>query len=354
MNPPPFFIARPSGVWNTRSPLNNFVAESNKVTIDYSVLTLAISRTRYLITHRDSNDKKTSVKKYLATNSAGHVAGKAWDRYRGAKRVLTGQYEGQPSFTDLNKDLATSIYAVRENSIARYSSKFETFIQSWALNMLLAHAESGKDMPDELKKLTYDFSPFRQRFIIPTVPIIFDSFKTINSELEKLPHISTDPKTGEQVSEPISTGLNAKSVILFWRDFRNSIVHQDGLVTYAFYEKYNKLFETLRLPYAEILRPLEPGTRLQLPDIVFSAITTTHSKTAFWLNECLQAISETRGQIQLDEANSQFSLSNSFMPLLVEGDHPISLRWIKDATWRNELLIQFPRKWHTVSNSLNA
>jgi hypothetical protein len=133
-------IVRPSGIWNTRAPLHWFFGQSIQLQQSYALLTMAVSRTRYDAEHLPAN-ATNSAAKFMHARYSGPVASKAWNTYRWAWRALRSDQTGQPSITDVENDLAFTLYAIREYAVVRYSSLFESFVQCWALNMLLALQE---------------------------------------------------------------------------------------------------------------------------------------------------------------------------------------------------------------------
>ena len=109
------------------------------------------------------------------------------------------------------------------------------------------------------------------------------SFPDAAIALRLLPHISTDPKTGNAVSVPLSRDLNALRTITFWREFRNHIVHRGSRISPGFCRTHGEFFESLREPYGSTLKPLVTGQLFQLPDLLYYAIATTHNKAAIFL-----------------------------------------------------------------------
>ena len=224
--------------------------------------------------------------------------------------------------------------------------------------MLLSALEAGEELSTAHVELLHDFSPFRRRFVIPTVPAILAAYPKINDGLERLPHVYADPKTGEEIVERPHDGLSAKGVVLFWRDFRNAVVHQGGMISHSFCDTHFELFEQLRKPYADKLRPLEPGARFQLPDLVLPAMATTHRRCAVWMNTELQGTSPARGRVTSTKYDlkepERFDGTIRAQPLLVEGDHQDSLRWLRDGPWREELLSKVPRRWRQPTEPMGA
>ena len=274
---------------------------------------------------------------------SGPVAWKAWKGYRDWWRRARGDPGGQPSIEDVARDLALGHYPIRELSVVKIASVFETFVQCWALNMLLASLEAGVQLSPKHEELAKDFSPIHTpNKLAPVVPGIFNTFADISSKLEHLPHIKTHPTTGAALEEPLTPDLNSHRAILFWREFRNCLVHRAGLISLGFYNRNNQFFEAMREPYESVLRPLKAMTRLQIPQQVFYAMVSVHYRAAIFLNERLQETSgRRRGTIYLPEAGveepTSFDPALKSLPLLVEGDHSESLRWVEDESYRDDL-----------------
>ena len=113
------------------------------------------------------------------------------------------QPEGQPTIADIEKDLATSLYAVREAAVITWSSTFETFCQCWALNMLLARLEAGETLSKREQALAHELSPIHHSPGRPTpgVPSILRCFEFARDGLAALPHINRHPRTGVVVEQ---------------------------------------------------------------------------------------------------------------------------------------------------------
>jgi hypothetical protein len=326
-------VVRPSGVWNSRAPLHNFFYQSALIKQTYGLLTGAVARTRYDATQL-APESATSSRRFMRSEFAGHAASKAWGTYRDAWQGLNGKYGEQPSIQNVKADLAISLYAVRESTIVRYSALFEAFVQCWSLNMILAKLESATGVTIEEEKIAERFSPVDKSYVVtPGVPVILKAFPDIQEGLEKLPHISIDLATGTPVEAPAVPELNALKTISFWRDYRNHLVHRGSVISKGFWVKHSELFELLRAPYVSQLRPLEQGNRLQLPDVVYHAMATTHNKVARWLNSVLQERSgNSRGCVHLLSSGlpEPSKLDATLRPpvLLMDGDHAESLAWV--------------------------
>jgi hypothetical protein len=144
------------------------------------------------------------------------------------------------------------------------------------------------------------------------------------------------------VEMPAVSELNAWRTVLFWRDYRNHLVHRGSRISNSFSVAHAEFFEHLRAPYGSALRPLERGARLQLPDFLYYAMLTTHNKVAIWLNSVLQEISDgSRGCIRplgsgLPEPK-KFDATLRPRALLLQGDHAESLAWVDQFTMVPEL-----------------
>lgn len=328
-----FPIVRPSGVWNTRAPLHVFFVQQTYTQQNYALLTSAVARTRYDAKHRP-DIASLSPTRFMHARESGPVASKAWNTYRWAWRALKNKPNEQPTIADLEQDLATSLYSIREHAIVRYSALFESFVQCWALNMLLAIQEQGDEPTNLQLALVRDFSPVGKEYVVtPGVPRILKAFPEIREALSRLPHISTDPKTKEPVEVPATPDLNSLRTVMFWRDFRNHIVHRGSRISTGFARTYFDFFELLRAPYDEKLRPLKLGSLLQMPDAIYFAMATTHRKAVGFMNERLRDVSANRrGVIFLPEEGREepIAFQHSFRPhpLLIDGDHEPSLAFV--------------------------
>ena len=337
-------IVRPSGVWNSRAPLHNFFSEAAQLQHQYGLLTCAVTRTRYEASHQLAGDTANS-KSFMRARVAGAIASKAWNSYRDSWRRLNGRYEDHPSIPEVERDLATMLFAIREATVVRYSALYESYVQSWALNMLLAAQERGRHLSAAQAVLAEHFSPVGKQYVVtPTEPKIMKAFPEVATDLKALPHISTDPRSGEPVEVPPKPELNALRTIAFWRDFRNHIVHRGSRASPGFCRTHSEFFDMLRVPFGAALRKLEPGKKFQLPDQLYYAIATTHNKAAIFLNgKLVEASGEMRGRIYHPSTGipepTRFDPKIRVGYMLVPGDHAESLAFVEqfiEVPERNE------------------
>ena|SRR5438445_7310498 len=115
-------------------------------------------------------------------------------------------------------------------------------------------------------------------------------------------------------------------------------IHRVLLINSYFYEQYLGFWNDFREVYPHVPK-LQAGKRLFLNDDTFRALTTVHYRAAKDLREIL--ISESngcRGHIlapgqPIDPVPSEL-VPTSPPPLLQEGDHAASFRWVHDSQYR--------------------
>ena len=338
----PIVVVRPPDVWDTRAPLHVFFGEIDEATREHSLLTLAVARTRYEAEHLPPGTGRSAAN-FMRARISGPVASKAWNGYRDWWRRARGNAKGQPTIKDVEKDLAVALYPIRERSVVKIAAIFETFVQCWALNTLLATVEDSGSLEEREELLAEDLSPVHSSSVTPGVPKILEKFPGMKSRLLQLSLIRTDPVTGKELEESTKPELNSYLAINFWRAYRNVIVHSDGLLSASFCERHAEFFESMREPYGVKLKPLEPMSHLQLISEVFYDMVSVHNRAALFLNEGLKELSSrTRGTIHLPDSGLEEPVQSDptlkAQPLLVDGDHENSLRWIRDETFRGNLL----------------
>jgi hypothetical protein len=319
--------------------MHNYIQQGREISRVYNVLVMAIYQLRY--DARQDDPDRLGAQFFGKVVGVEATATKAWYGYKLAfGRDLSGQLQ-RPTVTDLSHDLKTALYDVREATIIKYASLFESFAQCWALNYLLTALENGTGWTSDERKLAENFSPVHGKHNAPGWPVIARRIPKLTSGLTNLPHINKDSSTGVDITMPVSQNLNAFRTISFWRDFRNNIVHSSGLVTSQFFEEHNKFFEELRMPYAKVMRPLRLGRRLQLFDFVVPAMATTLYKAASWMNDWLEVYSTgKRGHPEAPNTKTTDYFVSTFLPgpLLLQGDHAESYKWQSDGAFRAQFI----------------
>jgi hypothetical protein len=176
---------------------------------------------------------------------------------------------------------------------------------------------------------------------LPSLHHICDGIGVVREKFEKLPHVFVDSRRGDPVDAPLTPNLNAYRAILFWRDWRNLLVHRSGMVNEWFYREYQPFWRDFKQSFPYI-RDFEKGKRLPLDDGSFRALTTTHYRAARSLMEVLmEASSQRRGHILAPgpPAQDPYNVPPEKLPprpppLLMQGDHDLSYKWMSDVGFR--------------------
>jgi len=165
----------------------------------------------------------------------------------------------------------------------------------------------------------------------------------------KVPHVKTDPRAGVNINEPITPVLNAFSVIGFWRDWRNSLVHKSGLVSGRFFDRNVEVRNDLQDLFPTNIE-FKAGERLPINNLTFRAVTAVHSRAAKELRDIIVKISnERRGHV--NAPNKAWNYESGPMPpemlpdrpppILMEGDHQASFLWTTNKSFRDQKRKEF-------------
>jgi hypothetical protein len=340
-------VIRPSGVWNSRAPLHNYILESRAQSKMTCALTLSIYALHYDASA--SPDQNRPGRRFLKRITETDVGRDAWHDYRRSFPAGPDQKQLQPTVKQLSDDALRALYDVREMSIVRRASVFEAFAQCWTLNYLAAILESGKQWSTKEGNLAFDFNPFTGKGHLPGWPRIIKSIPWLKTELSKLPHLFIHPKTRQKVDAVVSSELNAFTVIQFWRAYRNLAVHTSRLITRRFHEQYGAFYTSMMTDLAH-LEPLEPGRLMPLHDDMYSAMGAAQYRAAGWMNDFLTEISlQRRGHPEAPgpKTTDFFIETPRTPPLFVDGDHVSSFQWTTDAVYRTRLSVE--RGWNIVT-----
>ena len=321
---PPDIVIRASGIWDTRAPFHIFLNEHRAINRTYHLTTVSL---RYLQDLARSNPGRSGRNFFQIRNSSMEKC-KAWRGFelsypldeRGKRRI--------PEMSGIAEELKAAIYNLRRASISSYVSLFETYFHCWVLNYLLAKLENGTSWTSDEREVAKLMSPVHTSDHTPGWPRILRMLPEIKDGLRRLPHISNNPETGEEVVEPVDEMLNAYQTMLFWREFRNLVVHSGGIVSGAFFSRHHEFFKHLRRPYISYMPDMELGRTVSLYDDVFRATATVHYNAALWLNDFLEQFSNYRRghPFAPQKKPKHFHFSKRHVPekLLLEGDHELS------------------------------
>lgn len=339
-------IIRPSGVWDTRSPLICFNKNNHFINQIYYSSILAITRVQSECKNLDSNSPASIAYSHKKQHP---IARSAWSAFT---RSFPSNLDGSrtpPIVLDIEKINHISIRAITEHAIIKCGALFESYAQCWALNFLLARLESGALLTRKEQELSQQFAPINKRHHVPGWPAICTAIPSIYETLTKEPHVKTDPRTGVNVNELITPTLNAFSVINFWRDWRNSIVHNAGMVSNQFYDRNSKVWNDLQELFPAHIE-LKAGDRLPINDLAFRAVTAVHSRAANALREMLVKVSnERRGHVNAPNKAWDYKkgrmppemLPNRLPSMLMDGDHQASFLWATDESFRERKRNEF-------------
>lgn len=326
---PPDFVIRPSGVWNSRSPFHDYLMEYKRLLRGHNALTLAVLRLR-----QDSEDPDVATKgarKWLRTEQGPHLGGIAWRNYKKSIPRLVQNEPPTVSVAMFADDLDKALFDVRRNTVIAYSGLFELFTQSLALNVLLARLESGQGWTALERRLAVGFSPEHGKGDLPTVPRILAAFPELERGLRDLPMVLVKSELSSEVPVTVDDVENLYEAIRFWRALRNILVHRSGMVSASFVRRHGELYERLRGHYT-YLEALGSG-RFRLYEDIVRAMGAVHYRAAHWMNNRLLGESgERRGHPLAPEPKQEefFSagMKHKSPPLLMDGDHAMSLTWL--------------------------
>lgn len=318
-------ILRPAEVWDTRAPFGVFLRAHQRVNQRYYALLLASEKLRK---ECQRSVPYARVKDLLGLDSPNDSASRAYGRLLNSFPATGKQVHVAPLVKDLLPVLGDTEAAITEHAITSYCGLFEQYVQCWALNYLLALLESGVSLDGGAKRLAHAFHPLRRR-ALPGLPEIIAALPIVRTELLKAPHVFTHYGTGDSVSAPISPNLTAFATILFWRRWRNLLVHNAGIVTSEFETEHRMFWREFRSVYP-VIPELVAGTTLHLNQDTFRPFATAHYKAAHHLYELLVRVSEGRRGHALAPNSPVENMApeeypSVLPPLLLPGDHAPSL-----------------------------
>lgn len=337
LSPRPLII-RPSGVWNSRSPFNEYFAKIKEIDRAKSIQGLGIYK--LLETIRNTQDKTRTAATWLAKYVKVPLAGSKFrERYVRSYKSQSTETKVRPNLSDILSDSDSAFNVVQESSFVKLSSTFESFVQCWALNMLLTALESrrARRLTKLEENIAVSFCPFGDG-MLPSAPKIILSIDPAYKLLSSTPRLFIDPLTKSKVNSVSDPGESAFVAMMFWRDYRNLSIHFGGIVTRSFYSKHASYFQKTMRTLNHI--KLEVGRPLPFHGELYGAMAASHYRAAVQLNEWLERASEgRRGHPEAPNIKTRDSWSEPprSRPLLMKGDHELSLDWANDTNARREI-----------------
>ena len=321
-------VIRPSGVWDSRKPLTELIKWQEHVMRIYSVTTLSL--TKAIQEARREPDIPVRGP-FFRVRLAGRVGASAWVAYAKSRGRTTGT---RPTFREFETDATAAFWFATEHAVIGLATVFETFIQCWALNFLLTRLESGMATWSRTSEaqLARKFARVHIGRSVPSFPAIRDAIESIAQRLAELPHIEVDDLAETEVLTPVSDNLNGLRSIQFWREYRNLLIHNNGVISVRFYYAHKQFVNGLR-QFNSAIPQLVIGERLKLRDAIVRTIATTHLHAARALNKQLVELSgAARGDVE-----ASFECDGAPAALLQAGDHPESVRWTVDSSFRDSI-----------------
>lgn len=318
-------VIRPSGVWDSRAPFHNYLHAHRELQQIFNAISLTVIR----VTDEASIAGDMPLKKFLRVEKLGDDAYRAWKGFRD-----TATDVGQTA-AELPRVLATSEAAMVEYTLLKYASLFETYLQCWTLNYLLAKLETDIEWSPAERRLALRFAPIHQERTLPTVPQIIQAVPEIHTWLSRLPHIRNHPHTGVPVHAPVAPLLTALNTILFWRAFRNLVIHRGGIVSAGFFNRNQTFFQEFAR-WFKYVRRLKIGARVEMTRGLFVTVSVTHYLAALYLSDRLEEVSMgRRGHPNAPGPKLPWIHPLTPVPkLLLEGDHGRSLEWTVNPEFR--------------------
>lgn len=334
-------IIRPSGVWDTRAPFHNWLVaykSSNRV---YELSVLCTERVDADLSSRLSDGRSTN--KYIKRDddSTGRSM-KAWAGYRGALGKAPDGSLRSPTAEELKSDLDAICISVRQATLIRLYSAFESFLNCWALNYLLARLESGASLSRKQADIASALSPVHGRGQALHIPALLKGLPEIAEFLSTVPTTFKHPVTKQSLTTPYHPRVNARDAVDFWREYRNHLVHRDGFCSQSFFNRHQGFWDACFSPAGAYIPQLQPWRPLPLFDKMLQSCQLALYRAALALSDKLEAESGgRRGHPWAPgpkPANTPpLHPGTRTPPMLLQGDHPDSLKWISDPAFRQAI-----------------
>lgn len=368
------YVARPISVWDCRAPFSEFADRHRAENRIYYGLLLA---------------RRESVRSWQAKKAMGISVRDFYpDSVRGARKVFVDREAG--GFCDSFRrdehgkspriEMAEVIKAVDHNdcesAVTEYAvtseiDLFESYLQCWALNWLLSKLETGipwtqaeRDLAQlfnevEESDAEADASHFdpvapidgdldakppsnrnpkgkKSRPLVPSMIGILNRIDDARNILNVQPHVRRQKRPLLEGAD--ARGLTSLETILFWKEWRNLLVHAGGIVPEVFYYKYRSFWERFKACF-EHVGDFYPGERLSMKVATFKAVASAFFMAAEHLKDLLTDKSvegHRRGHMHAPRPVDRRKYkpleaqAKEYGRLLIEGDHPRSYKYAVD------------------------
>lgn len=318
-------VIRPSGIWDSRAPLATFIQYHRKLIQTYNLLTLALGKIRVELTEPLHEDIKPA---YFRLKKGGERAKDAWNS-------LKNTYGSKsPTGEEIARETSRAFRSAVEYVLIRYVAMFETHINCWALNVLLARLERRQMWSSAETKLAERMSTLGSGKL-PQFREVIDACPILQGCLSKVSVFQ--PGTSETIKHiEANENFNSWKAINLFREIRHLLVHRSGTVYGRFLDGHRQFLTNLREVYPTFPQ-LQVGSFV-FTDDVFRVMTKCHVQAAYQMNRVLFDLSSRkRGDLLSQTSQYRPAISLNLPvpgPMLMRGDHPQSYQWSIDPSFR--------------------
>jgi hypothetical protein len=329
---PSLMVVRPSGIWNARAPFHTFlkVYKGQQRSYDMSTLCLESVSWGLPVARKDGRP----LKEYLVVSDSNRSK-RAWKSY--AEAQVDRKPDGtlwEPIYGNARNDVKMAYEVLKETIVISSYALFERYVNCWLLNYLLWKLESGLNWDSTESGFAKLISPINGSKSSPNLAKIMSAVPALKHALCKLDHNGWEIPPDSAVS-PQFTGFDA---ITFWRHYRNCSVHNGGFCTPRFFAQQEQYWQHCLRP--RFLRDeFKSRKPLPLSSELLRHCRLTVYRCARALELSLEAMSAgRRGHPWAPAPRPTESTSppKDSPPLLMAGDHELSLRWHTDEEFREQ------------------
>jgi hypothetical protein len=222
---------------------------------------------------------------------------------------------------------------LKENTVISSYALFERYVNCWLLNYLLLKLESGLNWDPLEIGFAKQISPIHGSKSSPNLARMMSAVPALRNALCNLNH------DGTEISPEITAGtqFTAFDSISFWRHYRNCSVHNGGFCTPRFFAQQKQYWLHCLRRYTrdefKSRKPLPLSSEL----LIHCRITVYRAARALELGlETMSGGRRGHPWAPAPRPTEQSIPPNDSSPLLMAGDHELSLRWHADEEFREQ------------------